>query len=309
MNAENIVLIQQIDPRLKFQPKVEQNQVVANAKGVFRLRLQVPSGLMQVPITFIQNHEAKNSILLTMRVDPKDVSLNVKVIRSKKIVKVIQAPKARYSFFGGYAPMSLQQKSNLGTLGHKQNNESAPMAFEIGGEMKYSKWWWLAGISYAKADKSTLQGMAVSGRYLLSDAQLWLDLEVDAQNFPLIAVNNGAPTSPEVLINTQIFRAGVGVTYIVRPVNTIYQTSFFYRMPFSIKADRGQVIYNSLFVASIEAEMIFPSENRWSWGFGVNAEQSSFKYEYNNTPAGIINSGQGDNTVMTALLKMQYDFQ
>lgn len=309
VNAGNIILIQQSDPKLKFQPKVEQSQVIANAKGFFLLRLRLPSGLMQVPIVFSYGREAKNSILLTMRVDPKDVSLNVKVIRAKKVIKIVQAPTARYSLIGGLAPVSMQQKSKLGALGNSQNNESAPMTLKIGAEMKYSKWWWLADYTFGKAEKSTLQSMSVGGRYLLSDAQLWLDLDIDAQYLPLIAINNGSPNSEQVLIDSQVFRAGIGITYFVRPATAIYQTSFFYRMPFSIKADRGQVIYNSLFTASLEAAVLFPYENRWSWGLGVKAEQSSFKYEYNNTPAGIVNSGEGANTFTSALLKIQYDLQ
>lgn len=304
LSSENIVVIQRQGVISAFQPKVGQQQVRSNSKGYFRISLFVPSGLLQVPIEFLKQGTT-SPILLTMRVDSKDVSLNVKVIRPKtKIVKV--APAARYSLRGGWAPFHLRQSAELENLNQIQNSESAVLGLRLDGSMKYEKWWWLAHYQYSNVRDMSLQAMSLGSRYKISSSELWLDAEIDGRSLPLLTRSSSDEVSS---VNTQVFRAGVGLTYLRSLQTMSISGGLSYRVPVAVKVEAGEIVVTSPFTVKMGGRVILPYEKSWSFVFGLDAEYSSFKYEHRNTPASIDNQGKYQSTLVEVLALIQYDFQ
>lgn len=309
VNSENIILIQRSNPDSGTKPKVLTPSVKSNSKGLFKLLLHMPEGLSQVSIIFAKTLRKSQSVLLTMRVDSADASLNVKVIRPKtKIVKVIKAPPAKYSFGVGLAPVMFRENLKIDERADVDLDEFLPSSIRFDGAMKYTKWWWISQYEFSKGDEFNMQSVLLGGRYKLmqSKQELWVNLDVDGRFYPLVAVNTSDATS---LVDLQIFRMGIGATYIYHPDEITYSGTIFYREPFTLKVDQGEIVYSSRFTFGVSGEIIIPRNESWSYGVMVGLEHSSFKYEYNNTPNLITNDGVGGATIFQVMAKVQFAFE
>lgn len=304
-NLEQIIVIQRANPKGTQVPKVPRTLVKTNKKGQFFLKLWLPSGLSQVPITFTNLAGEKKTILLTMRVDEKDVNLNVKVTRKPKIVKVIQAPPTTYSIGVVAAPVAFKQNLSTGTGVDTKIDDLVPLSFGAFASMKYEKWWWVSHYRYGKASMYSLHSMLLGGRLKLtrSEHEVWVDLDVDGRFLPLGTVDAGGTKR---LVDTQVFRAGVGLTYLFQPDNMSYGATLTYRNPFLVKVASGSLAYTPQMTIGAEAEVIYSMDNRLSFGLAASAEHSAYKYEYANSPIGIANNGNGTNLFFELMASVRF---
>ncbi|MGZ5279550.1 MAG: hypothetical protein ACXWC9_06390, partial [Pseudobdellovibrionaceae bacterium] len=145
VNPETIIVIQPADGSSKVLPRVGETLVQSEARGYFRLRLYLPNGLSQVPIVLRNGKGVQHSVLLTMRVDPKDVSLNVKVIRptKTKIVTVVEKIPVQYSVGIALAPMSFSENTSASGQSELSLQQTSFQSLRLESDIKSTKWWWL----------------------------------------------------------------------------------------------------------------------------------------------------------------------
>jgi hypothetical protein len=322
VNPDSIIVIQPADPKNKERPRVAETLVKSEARGYFRLKLYMPNGLSQVPISFRKDNGEQNSILLTMRVDPNDASLNVKVIRptKTKIVKVMEKPPVQFSVGMGLAPLNFSEKLSPTGLSDLKLQQTSLQALRLESSIKSIKWWWLLQYEMAtfqtpsslddrtvRSGNTNLQAALIGGRYRLNNAEneLWASVDVDARFFPLMTVN----TSNEVnFVDTKIFRLGLGLSYLIKSEKFDTSTSLFYREPISIKVGNGELTYASKYTASLQAKMNYHLNDSWRIGAGAEAEITTFNFEYLNSPALTSNKGTGSFNVFQILANVQYWF-
>jgi hypothetical protein len=322
VDAKNIIVIQPADPNTKIQPRVGETLVKSDAKGFFRLRLFMPNGLSQVPILLKNPQGATHTVLLTMRVDPKDVSLNVKVIRptKTKIVTVVEKPPVLYSIGAGWAPSMFHEALSPSGQPSLDTQFTSIPAVRVEADLKSSKWWILGNYQLASnAAPSTLDGRNVkSGNYNLQSAllearyrlnetenELWADLGASAFFFPLLTLNN---TNEILLTEARLFSLRLGLSYFIKAEKFDYTGSIYYREPVAIKVASGEVAYTSQYSFVLNGEVNYKWTNRWSWGASGEFESTSFNYEYTNSPSQIANKGSGSLTNLQVLGKIRYVF-
>ncbi len=322
VNPDSIIVIQPADPKNKELPRIGETLVKSEGRGYFRLKLFMPNGLSQVPISFRKDNGEQNSILLTMRVDKDDASLNVKVTRptKTKIVKVMEKPPVKFSVGLGLAPLSFSEKLSPTGLADLKLQQTSFQALRLETSIKSIKWWWLLQYEMAtfkapsslddrtvKGGNTNLQAALIGGRYRLNNAEneLWASVDVDGRFFPLMTVN----TSNEVnFVDTKIFRLGLGLSYLIKGEKMDYSTSLFYREPISIKVGSGELTYASKYTASLQAKMNYHLNDNWRIGAGAEAEFTTFNFEYLNSPALTTNKGTGSFNVFQVLANVQYWF-
>ncbi len=322
VNPQSIIVIQPADANNKETPRMSETTVKSEARGFFRLRLWMPDGLSQVPISFKKDTGEQHSVLLTMRVDPKDVSLNVKVIRptKTKIIKVMEKQPVRYTVGIGVAPMNYTEKLSPTGLADLKLQQTSAEVLRLEAAVKSTKWWWLMHYEMAnfktpsslddktvKTGNSNLQAILLGARYRLNNAsnELWALIDVDGRFYPMPAISSANEVS---LIDNKIFRLGFGLLYLIRSENFDYSTSLFYREPVSIKVGSGELTYASKYTAGLQARVNYRLNEKWLVGTAAEFEISSFNYEYLNSPSLISNKGTGSSSVYQLMVSLQYQF-
>lgn len=323
IEPKNIIVIQPADPHTKVQPRVGETLVKSDAKGFFRLRLFMPNGLSQVPILLKNARGVTHTVLLTMRVDPKDVSLNVKVIRptKTKIVTVVEKPPVQYSIGAGWAPSMFHETLTPSGQSDLDTQFTSIPSVRLEADLKSSKWWILGNYQMASnTAPSTLGGRTVKGgsfnlqsalleaRYRLNESEneLWADLGAGALFFPLLAVNSTNEIQPT---EARLFTLGLGLSYLIKSEKFDYTGSIYYREPVAIKVASGEVAYTSQYSIALNADVNYKWTDRWSLGASGEIDTSAFSYEYTNSPSQIANKGSGKITNLQALAKIRYLFE
>ena len=257
-----------------------------------------------------------------MRVDSKDVSLNVKVIRptKTKIVTVVEKPPVQYALAAGWSPMMFRENLSPGGFSDLNLPLDSYLAIRISGAVKSTKWWWLFNYQMANSNApSSLDGKSVIGgsgnlqslllgsRYRLTESahELWLGMDVDSRFFPLAALSTSNNIS---LIDTKLFRLGIGLSYLINSDKYDYTTSFFYREPIAIKVSSGEIAFRSKYSLGVSGGVNFHFNDKWGLGTLLEFESSSFTYEYNNSSMLTANNGTGRLAVFQILIQTNYNF-
>lgn len=323
ITPQNIMIIHQTSDQ-KIQPEVKRRLVQSNHKGFFKLLLTVPNGLTQVPITFTDRSGRKQPVLLTMRVDPENVSLNVKVTRPEKIkvvekvVKVVESPKATYSLGLGWNPVMFQQDLKVTDHPNYSLQTTSLKSLAVDMAMEYPNWWWFSKyeISDFEAPKSLngspvlrssfqTQRLLLGGKYKLVGGayELWFDLDADGIFMPVMSISSGNEVD---FIKSKMFRLGTGLTYVYPSDDVIYVASIKYKEPFSLKVDSGHIVYESNFALTFSGGVNYFYHDNWIFGASAGMDLNSFDYEYNKSSANISNQGQGRTLIYQILLKAQW---
>lgn len=323
ISAESIVVIQPAEADSKVQPRVGETSVQSEEKGFFRLRLFLPNGLSQVPINFTNSRGQAHPVLLTMRVSPNDVSLNVKLIRptKTKIVKVLEKPPVTFQMDGGWAPLSFQEKLSPSGSTDLNLQNSYLQSLRLNADIRSLRWWWLMSYQTANVaapekigDRSVqsgganLQSMRVGGKYRLPSLspELWLGVDVDALFFPLLATDT---SSRAYLIDARLFKAGFSFSYLLKKKTWDYLVAVAYREPFAIKVGSGEVVYASKYSLELQGELVYHWSANWSSAARLELETNSFSYEYNNSPSLIANRGAGNVSILQLLGLVRYSLR
>lgn len=306
INSSDMTLIQRADVKSKYVPRAGEKEYLSDAKGNFHIDLYMPLGLSQVIIRFASLSGAKRTELLVMRVDPQNVTLNVKVTRPTKVVKVLIEAKRKYFLSLALAP-ELFQESLTPTSGAGltlQSTSFTSLQFETA--VLSEKWWWLAGYRYSGFADFSTQSLNLGARYKLNRSahQIWLGIEVDGDSFPFIASNALARTT---LFKASLYGAGAGLIYRHEGDAMVEMASLHYRMPFSLRIDSGQLAYDSQYdiIVRTNLDYKFPT---YFVGAGVEAFLSTFNYQYANSPVQISNNGSGTLSNFIFLLRAGRSF-
>jgi hypothetical protein len=301
IDSRNITLIQRSDSHSHYTPRVGEKEYLSDAKGKFHIDLYMPLGLSQVSIRFVSLTGIKRTELLVMRVDSQNVTLNVKVTRPTKVVKVMIEAKRKYFLSLGLAPESFQESfavpSSAGL--NLQSTSFASLQFEAAALSE--KWWWLVGYRYSGFTDYTIQAMDLGARYKLNRSahQVWLGIEVDGDSFPFIASNALAQSS---LFKASLYGSGGSLTYRHESEAMIAIATFVYRIPFSLRIESGQLAFDSKYDLILRTGLDYKFAP-WFIGAGLEAYLSSFNYQYANSPLQISNNGSGTLSNFVFLIK------
>ncbi len=324
IDPAGVVLVQKNDEKRDVPPKVLRRRTVAGKKGVFRLPMELQHGLYQVPVRFIGQWDGERTVLLSMRVDKDAVSLNVKIKRTAKIVRVFTSRPRVFSLGLGFEPMSFRQslRQSLEPPGQPdlELSGTAMLGLRAEADLKHHRWWWYTSAGYARvptppsiggvkpADSAfAAQSYAIGGRYrALGDVhQLWVGPRVSGEFYPLAGSDGFASVH---LIDLKVFRIGLEFAHAFSFAAWEFNSGFVYHAPFSVSVPVGELTYKGGSDLEFYAGVGWRFNAGWSVRAVASHWMSAFDYEYYDSAAAIANVGGGRVSESRFLLQARYSF-
>lgn len=307
VDVENIVVIRQTDPDLKFKPRPILSSVKSDQAGNFELVLELPNGLVQLPITFDKYLNTSGApLLLTLGVSEQNVQMNVK-ISERPVKKKVKEFGTRYEVGVGLGFVSFSETSKANGFSERTFSDSSFLNPRITASNINLNWWFNFALELESLGQSLMQ-IQVDARYRLSSSnrRFWVIGGLSQQSIPLVTVD-AANNMQLVKISALRYVAGVGYFHEIKKWKGFVAATYNY--PFSVNLDSGALSFTSKYDFNLSSEIKYRYSKNWIYGMNIGYELNSFGYDLRNSQKGInyTNATATANT-LRAILTVDYAF-
>lgn len=295
INQNSLLVIQYANKEnSNFIPRSTLKPSVANAKGFFYVSVLVPFGLTQLTVELTTTAAETKPILITMRVDHESANLNVKVTRQAKIIKIKESSPRIFELLAGFSPLFQNDSSTsekTTSFNYTSSSTLTPM-FDLRAKLRYWKFNLHAGFAQMKikntiTDQTLLQDtyahqwIAVGSKYRWKEgSSICFASEVNWSNKSIYFINKFNEPKSSVLNTYQI---GVGIEHEYNKPNYLVETELKYHMPFIVKIDKGEIIYNPNYVLTAASKLILKQNKNLDWGFGLSLANNNYNIQYRSS--------------------------
>jgi hypothetical protein len=279
----------------KWNKGIENPTFKSNDRGLFKITIELPKGLVQVPILFNKYLDTSGDpILLTFNVGETDVKLNVKISPRPVKNKIAQAPEVYpRSYFAGVA---------LGYYNQTQTYTRADTEVPITGfqlmssiSMRDENWGANAAFKFAPVTtEKTIRGWNVVEdsasafnlhtealyRIVKSNRNFWFLGGLDYINLPLSTINSLLEVR---LVEYSALRLRVGALFETYVNRWNFNASVSYLHPFYLSVSTGELEYEPGYTLQAEGQVTYQFSDQWAAGGLATYEMSKFDYDFSDT--------------------------
>lgn len=307
----------------KWNQKLKDLTFKSNGKGFFDLKIEVPIGLLQIPILFSKYLDTKGEpILLTVDTTDSQIKLNVD-IRERPKPKV-QTPPAFETIYeaGGALTYISHDQSIAGDLGIGSVDSNSTGIVGIYAQLSVIQemWQFRSSFKYApmEADdqinglpvrdaESDLMQFRADGFYVLNPAArtFWLLGGIDYLSQPLLTLD---AFSEYHIVSFGSLRARVGFWYEYIDSSWSFAASGSYLHPFYLSVDSGELEYNPKYTFQFEGQFMLNAGTQFRYGPVFSYEMINYDYDFRDSGSGTINQGTNDVSILEVQINGVYTF-
>lgn len=307
VDVDNIEIIRQVDPNLKFKPRPILSSVKSDQVGNFELVLELPNGLVQLPIIFDKYlNTSGEPLLLTLGVSEQNVQMNVK-ISERPVKKKIKKFRPKYEVGVGLGFVSINETSSANGFSERKLSDSSFLNPRITASNINRNWWFKFALELESLQQSLAQ-IQVEARYRLinSSRHFWLIGGLSQQSIPLVTVD-GANNMQLVKISALRYVAGAAYFYEMKKWKALASATFNY--PFYVNLDSGALSYTPKYDFNLYSEIKYRYSKTWFYGMSLAYELNSFGYDLRNSQKNInYTNATATAGILRAILTVDYAF-